>query len=70
MKLSNGGMNMQKQTDSNEVPKIYKESSTRKYFCPNCGMSVRATKDVLLKCGYCDVFMKKSIKYKDNLPKA
>ena len=70
MKLLNGGMNMQKQIDSNEILKIYKESSTRKYFCPNYGMSVRATRDVLLKCGYCDVFMKKSIKYKDNLPKA
>ena len=57
------------QIKSNEVPKIPKESSSRKYFCPSCGMSVRATKDVLLKCGYCDVFMKKCIKYKDNLPK-
>lgn len=57
--------------ESNQVQKIYKESSsTRKYFCPNCGMSVRATKDVLLKCGYCDVLMKKSIKHKDNLLKA
>lgn len=60
---------MQNQTETNPATKVYKESSTRKYFCPNCGMSVRATKEVLIKCGYCDVVMKKSIKYIDNLPK-
>ena len=28
-------------------------SSTRKYVCPCCGMSVRATKDVNIMCGDC-----------------
>lgn len=30
-----------------------KPSSTRKYFCPCCGNSVRATKDVSIICGTC-----------------
>lgn len=29
------------------------KSSTRKYICPACGMSVRATKEVYLICGNC-----------------
>lgn len=29
-------------------------SSTRKYICPCCGMSVRATKEVRIKCMDCD----------------
>jgi hypothetical protein len=35
-----------------------KSSSTRKYICPNCGTSVRATKNVQIKCmeKNCDVF--------------
>ena len=32
-------------------------SSTRKYICPKCGMSVRATKDVRIKCMDCDLRM-------------
>ncbi len=31
-----------------------KPSSTRKYQCPKCGMSVRATKEVHVKCMDCD----------------
>ena len=31
-----------------------KKSSTRKYICPCCGMSVRATKTVRVKCMDCD----------------
>lgn len=31
-----------------------KKSSTRKYVCPECGMSVRATKEVNVRCGECD----------------
>ena len=31
-----------------------KKSSTRKYLCPCCGMSVRATKTVRVKCMDCD----------------
>ena len=30
-----------------------KPSSTRKYICPNCRASVRATRDILLICGEC-----------------
>ncbi len=32
-------------------------SSTRKYVCPVCGTSVRATKEVRIKCVDCDEFM-------------
>ena len=32
-----------------------KKSSTRKYICPICAQSVRATKEVLLLCGVCSV---------------
>ena len=34
-----------------------KTSSTRKYICPVCGMSVRATKQVNIKCVDCDELM-------------
>lgn len=34
------------------------KSSTRKYICPACGMSVRATKEVYLICGNCKEKMK------------
>ena len=30
-----------------------KPSSTRKYVCPSCGMSIRATRDVNILCGDC-----------------
>ena len=30
-----------------------KQSSTRKYACPSCGMSIRATRDVNVICGNC-----------------
>lgn len=30
-----------------------RKSSTRKYICPTCGMSVRATKEVFIICGNC-----------------
>ena len=33
---------------------VPKKSSTRKYLCPCCGMSVRATKTVRVKCMDCD----------------
>lgn len=35
-----------------------KSTSTRKYECPCCGMSVRATKSVNLICADCDELMK------------
>ena len=34
-----------------------KKSSTRKYMCSECEMTVRATKEVNIKCGDCDVTM-------------
>ena len=34
--------------------KVKKPSSTRKYICPCCGLSVRATKAVNIKCMDCD----------------
>ncbi|MBD5531709.1 MAG: SprT-like family protein [Lachnospiraceae bacterium] len=43
-------------TDGNGK-KIKKPSSTRKYICPACGMSVRATRDVRIKCADCDELM-------------
>ena len=38
-------------------PKPKKPSSTRKYICPCCGASVRATKDVNIACLDCSVGM-------------
>ena len=34
-----------------------KKSSTRKYICPSCGMSVRATRVVNVECGDCDIVL-------------
>ena len=42
-------------------PKPKKPSSTRKYECPCCGMSVRATKDVNIICADCEEPMKKAV---------
>lgn len=36
-----------------DVPTTPKKSSTRKYICPCCGMSVRATRAVNIICGDC-----------------
>lgn len=44
---------------SGDGKKIKKPSSTRKYICPDCGQSVRATKDTLIICGYCTELMQK-----------
>lgn len=41
------------------TPKMKKPSSTRKYVCPACGMSVRATRDVRLMCIDCMEVMEK-----------
>lgn len=48
-------------SDDNESAqtKIKKPSSTRKYICPSCNQSVRATKDTLIICGYCSELMQK-----------
>lgn len=37
----------------NTTGKPKKKSSTRKYICPACGMSVRATREVHIICGDC-----------------
>lgn len=42
--------------DTNRKPK---KTSTRKYVCPVCGNSVRATKDLNLICGDCKKYMGK-----------
>ena len=34
-----------------------KKTSTRKYICPTCEMSVRATKQVNINCGDCEIQM-------------
>lgn len=36
-----------------EGPKSKKKSSTRKYVCPKCGLSIRATKEVHIACIDC-----------------
>lgn len=37
--------------DAEEKPK--KKSSSRKYICPECGTTIRASKDVFVLCGMC-----------------
>lgn len=37
--------------------KASKKSSSRKYVCPTCGVSVRATKEVRIMCQDCDEIM-------------
>ena len=50
-------------TDNNgDDGKKVKKSSTRKYICPCCGNSVRATKDVNILCGDCNQKMIKAEK--------
>ena len=43
--------------DSSLIPKgiTHKTSSTRKYQCPKCKNSVRATKDLSIICGDCRI---------------
>lgn len=41
--------------DSIEVKRELKPSSTKKYSCPHCQTSIRATKEVKVKCVECDV---------------
>lgn len=51
--LGNGGKDGQQQTQTREKTPGTRTSSTRKYICPKCGMSVRATKTVYIICGNC-----------------
>lgn len=39
--------------DLSEDEKNKKKTSSRKYICPECGTTVRASKDVLILCGVC-----------------
>ena len=49
------------QTDSSGgISRPRKPSSTRKYYCPVCGNSVRATKDVNILCMDCNAQMLKA----------
>lgn len=43
-----GGNSANKGGDDDEAPKVNRPSSTRKYECPNCKLSVRATRDVAI----------------------
>lgn len=38
-----------------------KKNSTRKYVCPHCGLSIRATKEVNILCGDCNVQMESEL---------
>lgn len=42
------------------TPKMRKPSSTRKYICPCCGLSVRATREVRIMCVDCMEVMEKA----------
>ena len=44
-------------TDAGDIEKKKRKSGVRKYLCPNCGCSVRATKDVNIGCLDCDCMM-------------
>ncbi len=48
-----------KQTGSDSSAPVRKPSSTRKYQCPCCGNSVRATKDLRIICADCSELMEK-----------
>lgn len=49
------GIGTPKAGDGNETPTIPKPSSTRKYQCPCCGNSFRATKEIRVLCMDCGV---------------
>lgn len=42
---------------SEDEEKLKKKGNVRKYYCPNCGISVRATKEVFIGCMDCKVVM-------------
>ena len=49
------GVGLPKAGSGSELPKIKKPSSTRKYICPCCGNSFRATKSINVMCMDCEV---------------
>lgn len=46
-------------TPPKPIEKTKRPSSTRKYICPDCGISCRATKDIRIACVDCDTIMEK-----------
>jgi len=46
-------------SDGKEKTVTRTKQSSRKYVCPECGVTVRASKDVNVKCGDCDLEMVK-----------
>ena len=57
MELTDFGIHRAK----NLIAKTSKKSSSRKYVCPMCGMSVRATKIVNIRCIDCDADMEEEV---------
>lgn len=51
--------------ESASTQKIKKPSSTRKYICPACGQSIRATKVVNIICGDCNAKMLSELDHED-----
>lgn len=51
------GISYHRETIENAHSKAKKKSSTRKYSCPSCGTSVRATKEVHILCADCQMEM-------------
>lgn len=49
-----GGKNGNGNTTTGTTPKVRKPSSTRKYICPCCGNSFRATKNINVLCMDCN----------------
>lgn len=58
-----GGDGNDNGTDTNIPPPSKPKCSTRKYVCPSCGISVRATKEVNIACLDCGVVMIESIRH-------
>jgi len=52
-----GGSGGKRSAGGNTIP--IKKGSYRKYICPQCLTAVRATKNVYVKCGDCDLRMEK-----------
>lgn len=48
------GLGLPKSGDGSDLPKTVKPSSTRKYICPCCGNSFRATKNLNVMCMDCN----------------
>jgi hypothetical protein len=57
--IENSGGNIGGGADDNTSDKPKRKGSFRKYTCPLCTTAVRATKDVNVKCGDCEVTMVK-----------